>query len=404
MSEITFNPEANYSILNHYSYTDKSNYVKLLELVSYPIRTACGGHGVNLQLKDNKWITAENGPSRLIQIGVIALSLLAIYILPKITSGLGVLSALALVAKYAHADEAKTIKNLIPPQKKPIVDKEKPAVEPEVTLEAKDTKTLNAGEFKVDSLDKNEKFIYDRLRQGSGVSDRVTTYIYGQPDGLQDLPLFQNDAKAQIQEGYFLFEDSKSDEQQWHAFFKSDRKTGGLTQDALTMIQHPALSHLASGMGLMYSPDVVSLITGARIYGKFDPSPRFDLAMATEDQINRNLMVYDNPRESNLFAMHPPKGQEDINQFFIRVCSAFCAIKAKAGDKKVIIHTNNTGMQLEEVILVQRAAANVAGIDQIVFHYPKFTSSQHIKDACAKLKKMKGTSSGLTVSGFLDRN
>lgn len=282
----------------------------------------------------------------------------------------------------------------------------------------------------------NKLFAYNQLLQGHNMSnDRISAQKFSLSDtqSIETLPLFSPTPPLITSiNGPFCYDCSTSDTVHWTANFADTNVFGFsdgplMAQDELQVLEHPGLAHVKHAFPIdlrtleMYDvalfqnvPRLGALDTstplanGQTLYGNY-------FATATTNEIHSRLTRFSSPSLSNIFAIAAPRipsswnslpyRREDLAKLFFTSYNAFRSIKNVNEVKKVVIHTGNWGAgafgnDAKTAQLIQLAAAELAGIDEVRMHPMSHANAFHA--AKQLFAQMKIQLPQMTSGQFLD--
>lgn len=394
MSQVTFTPSKDYSMIHTYSYQGKSYFSEGIDYATYFLRLALGSDKIQLTAQNQTWLAEKTTPNYplhyAVRIGVLALSLFFY----RCT----VVSFFALGVKYFLCNEQKKLTE------------------------------LSSGfqqRFKTPpNLAPNKAYIYKQLKQGVNIADdpiQVKIISIPQSASINQISMFPaRETKLQLDAigGPYRFDESRDSVQHWIAnyttpetSFFNESKNDNLSSEEQLCLEHPVLYHLHSASKKPLGKNEITLIEGALRHGKLDMTkivaPNIDgeptlteknFAKATQEQLIQCLTICENPKESKIFSLAEPK--EDIEESFYRIFTAFKAIKEAAATNAVHIHIRNTEKNKLQNLVLFIAIARLTGIDKINFYDQKKPDTL-LKEACKIHNQIKTDHPNFTTLEFI---
>lgn len=282
----------------------------------------------------------------------------------------------------------------------------------------------------------NKVWAYQQLtsEQGRHVDDTVVATFYDIDKAQAARLPIPHDALTQVEmrDGLFRFDASDDQVQHWTADFADNQlfaycEGGLLGQEGLLCIEHPALVHFKETLNHFGAKDYmflrpgdrttrhrVALIEGAKRYGQLSPLSTAFRRAKIED-LQAALESFDEPQESRIFAISAPQldpedegetyGRDELEALLYRAYNAFWHIRAQAPEGvSVAVHTGNWGCgnfwgSPRASALMQLAAADLAGVDKIIY-YP-LGESEAFLAAKAIWERFKQEHPDATVADFI---
>lgn len=282
----------------------------------------------------------------------------------------------------------------------------------------------------------NKIYAYNQLLQERPMSYHpITAQKFASPDvqSSEALPIFTT-TKPLVTSvaGPFRYDCSTENTIHWTANFADSNLFGFcegplMAQDELQVLEHPGLAHIKHTLpkdlcklGLhevalfqnvprLGSLDTTTpLANGQTLYGNY-------FARATTNEIHSLLTRFSTPTLSNIFAMTAPRipfswnglpyQKKELSELFFTAYNAFRSIKSVNQGKKIVIHTGNWGAgafgnDAKTAHLVQLAAAEMAGIDEIRMH--PMTQPNSFVAAKQLIENLRAQFPQMTSGQFLD--
>lgn len=294
-------------------------------------------------------------------------------------------------------------------------------------------KTFDAVELakndKLEIVDQNKQCAYDHLvneKSKSKLGNNICVRKYSLTDveTLKSQPLSTlSETQVTVKGGVFEYPASTDKEMHWTANFADSTLFGHceghlLAQDELQVLEHPALYHvkknLPEGMEKLNGENYeAALFQNVPRLGRLNTRPEPNVSLygegfrrASHGRIKSALTPFENPIESNIFAIAAPfvpelAGQlyrkEHLERLFYTAYNAFSNIKniAQEQGKKAIVHTGNWGAGAfgndpKTVYLIQLLAAQFAGIDEIVMYPIEHSNFQQFGQAQLAFEQFEG--------------
>ena len=218
-------------------------------------------------------------------------------------------------------------------------------------------------------------------------------------------------ARVDLVPGFFTYDSTESD---WHLNFADPYlfvAYGGslLAQDELQTAEHPALGSLREALEATlipgFEPRTCSngqptpiLVRGVERCCSIDTSQGLygnAFARASLSDIERATIPLDPPSISNILAISAPPGgygvytREQIENVLVTAYTGFRAARAESSGT-LVIHTGHWGCgafggNRIQMALLQVAAARLASVDRLVFHFGDEAGRRPVEEAQALL-------------------
>jgi hypothetical protein len=219
--------------------------------------------------------------------------------------------------------------------------------------------------------------------------------------------------RVELVPGFFTYDSTESD---WHLNFADPYlfvAYGGplLAQDEIQTAEHPALGSLREALEAKNIPGFEArtsangqptpvLLRGVERCCSIDTSKGLygnAFAEASLAEIERATRPIDPPTLSNILAISAPPGgegvytREEIENVLVTAYTGFRAARAESSGK-LVIHTGHWGCGAFGgnrilMALLQAAAARLASVDRLVFHYGDAAGRAPVEKAQALLPK-----------------
>ena len=258
--------------------------------------------------------------------------------------------------------------------------------------------------------DRNKKFVFGF---GSKLIGRSSQEISASRWRAMKLPtnFAEPPARVELVPGFFTYDSAESD---WHLNFADPYlfvAYGGslLAQDELQTAEHPALGSLHEALEARNIPGFEPrtcadgqptpvLVRGVERCCSIDTSKGLygnAFARASLAEIERATHPLDPPSISNILAISAPPGgygvytREQIENVLVTAYTGFRAARAESSGK-LIIHTGHWGCGAFGgnrilMALLQAAAACLASVDRLIFHFGDAAGRSPVEKAQALL-------------------
>jgi hypothetical protein len=223
----------------------------------------------------------------------------------------------------------------------------------------------------------------------------------------------------EMREDVFSYPAEESGTRAWHLNFADAELFGFyagplLAQDEHQVLEHPVLGSLREMLRHLHvtRPEFAPrtrdmgptpyLVKGAQRSLAFDTvNGPYGNAFSREspERILRATTFLDPPTFSNILAMEAPKPgfgiytRDEIQDVLETAFIGFSASKAESGSSQTLVHTGNWGCGAYGgnhvlMALLQHTAAQLAGVDRLVYHTASAQGSEACREALAHLEEL----------------